>query len=161
MAQRRLYALMILPTLLMGCAEEPTLAGSGSWRVVNYWAIWCTPCREEIPELNRLSERGDITVLGVNFDAKRGEALTEDSMDLGIEFPTIDDPSGLLGIARPDKLPTTLVIDPDGNLVSTLVGPQTEEGLERIIANFQTKKRRPIGRRIRPLKSGDGQFVSI
>ena len=144
MAQRRSYALLILPLLLLGCAEEQTLPGSGSWRVVNYWAIWCTPCREEIPELNRLAEQKDITVLGVNFDAKLGESLAKDSMDLGIEFPTIDDPSGLLGIARPDKLPTTLVIDPDGNLVSTLVGPQTEEGLERIIANFRQKNADPL-----------------
>ena len=112
--------------------------------MVNYWAIWCTPCREEIPELNRLAEQKDITVLGVNFDAKLGESLAKDSMDLGIEFPTIDDPSGLLGIARPDKLPTTLVIDPDGNLVSTLIGPQTEEGLERIIANSRQKNADPL-----------------
>lgn len=144
MAQRRLYALLILPILLLGCAEAPTLAGSGSWRVVNYWAIWCTPCREEIPELNRLAEREDITVLGVNFDAKRGESLAEDSVELGIKFSTIDDPSGLFGIARPDKLPTTLLIDPDGNLVSTLVGPQTEEGLERIILNFRQKNADPL-----------------
>ena len=144
MAQRRLYALLTLPILLLGCAEAPTLAGSGSWRVVNYWAIWCTPCREEIPELNRLAEREDITVLGVNFDAKRGESLAEDSVELGIKFPTIDDPSGLFGIARPDKLPTTLLIDPDGNLVSTLVGPQTEEGLERIILNFRQKNADPL-----------------
>lgn len=144
MASRRLYALLILPTLLMGCAEEPTLAGNGSWRVVNYWAIWCTPCREEIPELNRLAEREDITVLGVNFDAKQGESLSKDSMELGIEFPTIDDPSGPLGIARPDKLPTTLIIDPDDNIVATLVGPQTEEGLERIIANSRQKNADPL-----------------
>ena len=144
MAQRRLYALLILPLLLLGCAEEPTLAGSGSWRVVNYWAIWCTPCREEIPELNRLAEQECITVLGVNFDAKQGESLIADSMELGIEFPTIDDPSDVLGIARPDKLPTTLVIDPDDNIVSTLVGPQTEESLAKIIENFRQKNADPL-----------------
>ena len=144
MAQRRFYGLLILPILLLGCSEEPTLAGSGSWRVVNYWAIWCTPCREEIPELNRLAEQEYITVLGVNFDAKQGESLITDSMELGIEFPTIDDPSDVLGIARPDKLPTTLVIDPDDNIVSTLVGPQTEESLAKIIENFRQKNADPL-----------------
>ena len=139
MTQRRLSALLILLLLLMGCSKEPTLTGSGSWRGVNYWAIWCTPCREEVPELNRLAEREDVTVLGVNFDAKQGESLATDSMQLGIQFQTIDDPSALLGIARPDKLPTTLVIDPDGNIVSTLVGPQTEDGLTMIITNFRQK----------------------
>ena len=144
MAQRRLSALLILPLLLMGCSEKPTLVGSGSWRVVNYWAIWCTPCRDEIPELNRLAERENITVLGVNFDAKQGESLVADSLALGVQFPTIDDPSELLGIARPDKLPTTLVIAPDGNIVATLVGPQTEEGLTMIIANFRQKNADPL-----------------
>ena len=144
MAQRRLYALLILPLLLLGCSEAPTLAGSGSWRVVNYWAIWCTPCREEIPELNRLAKREDVIVLGVNFDAKRGESLVEDSAELGIRFPTIDDPSRLFGIARPDKLPTTLVIDPDDNIVATLVGPQTEESLEKIILTFRQKNADPL-----------------
>ena len=143
MTQRRLSTLLILPLLLVGCSKEATLAGGGSWRVVNYWAIWCTPCREEIPELNRLAERQDITVLGVNFDAKQGESLVADSAELGIEFPIIDDPSGVLGIARPDKLPTTLVIDPDGDIVSTLVGPQTEESLANIIENFRQKNADP------------------
>ena len=144
MAQRRLSAMLILPLLLVGCSKEPTLAGSGSWRVVNYWAIWCTPCREEIPELNQLAEREGITVLGVNFDAKQGESLAADSIELGIQFPTIDDPSGLFGIARPDKLPTTLIIDPDDNIVSTLVGPQTEDGLAIVIANFRQKNADPL-----------------
>ena len=144
MARRHISALLMLPLLLMGCSEKPILAGGGSWRVVNYWAIWCTPCREEIPELNRLAERDDITVLGVNFDAKQGESLAADSRELGIQFPTIDDPTGLLGIARPDKLPTTLIIDPDDNVVATLVGPQTEEGLERIILNFRQKNADPL-----------------
>jgi len=144
MANRRLSALIMLLLLLTGCSEKPTLAGGGSWRVVNYWAIWCTPCREEIPELNRLAERGDITVLGVNFDAKQGELLAADSTELGIQFPTIDDPAALLGIVKPDKLPTTLVIDPDGNIMATLIGPQTEESLAMIIANFRQKNADPL-----------------
>tara|TARA_E500000178_G_scaffold30406_1_gene27574 strand:- start:19883 stop:20230 length:348 start_codon:yes stop_codon:yes gene_type:complete len=111
--------------------------------VINYWAIWCTPCREEIPELNRLALRDDITVLGVNFDAKQGNSLAADSAALGIQFLTIDDPSAMLGVTRPDKLPTTLIIDPDGNLVVSLVGPQTEDGLAMVIANSGQKNADP------------------
>ncbi|MAV74835.1 MAG: thioredoxin [Halieaceae bacterium MED-G27] len=143
MAHRRLFAILPLVLLVLGCSDAPTLTGSGTWRVINYWAIWCTPCREEIPELNRLALRDDITVLGVNFDAKQGNSLAADSAALGIQFLTIDDPSAMLGVTRPDKLPTTLIIDPDGNLVVSLVGPQTEDGLAMVIANSGQKNADP------------------
>ena len=128
---------------LSSCTLDRTDLQPDQWNVINYWAIWCTPCREEIPELNRLALRDDITVLGVNFDAKQGNSLAADSAALGIQFLTIDDPSAMLGVTRPDKLPTTLIIDPDGNLVVSLVGPQTEDGLAMVIANSGQKNADP------------------
>ena len=112
---------------------------AGGWSLLGYLVY---PCREEIPELNRLAEQECITVLGLLMPSKAN--IIADSVELGIEFPTIDDPSDVLGIARPDKLPTTLVIDPDDNIVSTLVGPQTEESLAKIIENFRQKIADPL-----------------
>ena len=106
---------------------------SGRWKVVNFWAIWCKPCREEIPELRRLDEREDVSVLGVNFDGKQGNDLATDVASLGITFQNIEDPSEVLGVPRPTVLPTTLVITPSGELVATLIGPQTIESLEAVI----------------------------
>ncbi len=103
------------------------------WKVVNFWAIWCKPCREEIPELRRLDERTDVSVLGVNFDGKRGDDLAADVASLGITFQNIEDPSPALGVPRPTVLPTTLIITPSGEIVATLVGPQTIETLEAVI----------------------------
>ena len=49
----------------------------GRWVLVNYWAEWCKPCLEEIPELNELDKAPDISVLGVNFDGVTGPALEQ------------------------------------------------------------------------------------
>ena len=75
--------------ILAGCAEDMGVDQhgrkvaaeqlEGQWLVINYWAEWCKPCRTEIPELNRLAvalEGQGARVLGVNFDALQGEALS-------------------------------------------------------------------------------------
>ncbi len=117
---------------LAGCGEnqEPSLPGAGQWRVINWWAVWCGPCREEIPELNQLAGDPSVKVLGVNFDRKTGDALAEDSRRLGIAFELLkDDPAARLGVPRPTVLPTTLIVSPEGVVVATLVGPQTQSSL--------------------------------
>ncbi len=105
---------------------------SGQWVVINYWATWCKPCIQEIPELNALAELPGVTVLGVNFDGVSGEELVQQLQKLDIAFPTLDtDPAAQLGVARPVVLPTTLVIDPAGKVRETLTGPQTLPSLAR------------------------------
>ena len=102
----------------------------GQWVVINYWAIWCKPCAQEIPELNALARLPGVTVLGVSYDAAGGEELDQQVQKLGIAFPTLaTDPAAALGVARPVVLPTSLVIDPEGQLRETLVGPQSLQSL--------------------------------
>ena len=114
---------------LSSCTLDRTDLQPDQWNVVNYWAIWCKPCREEIPELNRLDQEADITVVGVNFDGKRGASLAADITDLDIQFGVIADPADTLGISRPTVLPTTLVVSPEGEVIATLVGPQTASSI--------------------------------
>ena len=133
------FALVFLSGLmLIGCSSEPTGIVPSQWNVINYWAIWCKPCREEIPELNQLNQIENVVVLGVNFDGKVGEALISDAVDLRIAFDIIDDPASRLNISRPSVLPTTLLLSPEGKLVATLVGPQTAES---IMAHIDLDKR--------------------
>jgi thiol-disulfide isomerase/thioredoxin len=102
----------------------------GQWVVINYWATWCKPCIHEIPELNNLAQYPAVTVLGVNYDGVEGEQLAQQVAQLGITFPTLTtDPASQLGVARPVVLPTTFVLDPQGQLRETLVGPQTLQSL--------------------------------
>jgi thiol-disulfide isomerase/thioredoxin len=103
----------------------------GQWVVINYWAQWCKPCIREIPELNHLNRQyRHVTVLGVNYDGATGRELELQLEKLGIEFATLPgDPARQLGVPRPVVLPTTLILDQQGQLHATLVGPQTLESL--------------------------------
>ncbi len=129
--------LLSLALLLTACAPAVPPGNTlqleelqGQWVVINYWAIWCKPCAEEIPELNALDKLPGVTVLGVNFDGAGGAELAQQLQQLAIAFPTLDvDPAVQLGLVRPAVLPTTLVIDPSGALRETLVGPQTLQSL--------------------------------
>lgn len=104
----------------------------GQWMLINYWATWCKPCIEEIPELNRFSAaHADIVKLfAVDFDNAQGEKLVESTQKLGIKFSVLtEDPHSLLGFEKPYALPTTFIFNPQGKLHKTLLGPQTEESL--------------------------------
>jgi thiol-disulfide isomerase/thioredoxin len=103
----------------------------GKWQVINYWATWCAPCIKEIPELISLDENNDnVVVFGVNFDAPEGEEITRQIEKMGITFPVYrEDPHVRLGIQMPEVLPTTVLIDPEGQIAEVLVGPQTEASL--------------------------------
>ena len=113
-------------------AKQSSLAQlRGQWVVINYWAQWCTPCIKEIPELNELDRQyANITVVGVNYDDASGQDLAQQVAKLGIKFAMLGpDPAAELGVPRPVVLPTTLILDPAGQLATTLVGPQTLESL--------------------------------
>ena len=120
--------------LLQGCGENShALPGAGQWRVINYWAIWCAPCREEIPELNALDRDTELLVYAVNYDGKKGAELRSQAAELGIAFALLeDDPGAELGIKRPRVLPTTLLVTPQGQVSDALVGPQTRDSLTTI-----------------------------
>ncbi len=140
----RVSVYLLLSVLLVACAErDPRFSQQtdfsdyeGKWVVVNYWAEWCKPCLEEIPELNLLADKhkDKLQVLGVNYDGLEGEALSSVSDKFGIRFPLLlIDPAHSLGFERPQVLPTTLIFDPVGQLQHTLIGPQTEETLLDVI----------------------------
>lgn len=103
----------------------------GSWVLINYWADWCTPCRDEVPELNELQHHqggNRVLVFGVNFDQLEGPDLAASEAELGIEFPTLlDDPFLLLGYETPQVLPMTVILSPTGEVRQMLVGPQTKQ----------------------------------
>ncbi len=139
-------SILLVCLSLVGCSSEPSFRvadGSsirfsdlhGEWVVLNYWAEWCAPCREEIPELNELRQQGsqrgvEIRVLGVNYDGLEGSDLNSVMQRMEIEFPVlVDDPRENFRIGRAEVLPMTVVIDPKGTVQAVLVGPQTAESL--------------------------------
>jgi len=110
----------------------------GKWLVVNYWADWCPPCIKEMPELtNFYNENKDsVLVLAYNFDRLEGQELSDQIQRFGVDIPSItNDPGLLFGWDSPPSLPATYIINPEGDLLHTLIGPQTQEGLENYIAD--------------------------
>lgn len=147
---QRLYPL-VLALVLVACSPaapplppgvEATPRQEGRWLFINYWAIWCKPCREEIPELNSFAaeHRDEVIVYGVNYDQVGGEELLVQAAELGIEFPLLNaDPAPGLGYARPMVLPTTVIVNPEGQLWARLLGPQTGASLADAMAAEQQK----------------------
>ena len=107
--------------------------------VVNFWASWCVPCREEAPHLARfdreMNERAQL--VGVDFQDAKSDALAFIS-EFGWRFPNVRDPQGELasryGLAG---LPTTYVIDADGRIAKALSGEQTFESLVRAVEEVE------------------------
>lgn len=116
--------------MLQGSPSDAQL-GRGTPRLVNFWASWCTPCRQEAPELARYAR-------GPNPAPLVGVATTDATDDARAflrrydwTFPNVLDTNGSLA-RRYDLLgiPTTVIIDADGRIAAVLAGPQTEATLE-------------------------------
>ncbi|WP_027706545.1 TlpA family protein disulfide reductase [Zooshikella ganghwensis] len=145
----RIVLLLLFCLSLIGC-NRPDFYDSygkplditdyqGQWLLINYWAIWCTPCIKEIPELNKIDTQANVSVLGINFDnIENITELQQQVAQLKIAFPVFkQDPTAQLNWTRPQVLPTTLVISPKGKVVKQLVGPQTLESIKQVIAAAQ------------------------
>lgn len=123
---------LLLLISLSSCTETPN---APDWVFVNYWAIWCAPCREEIPEFNALAKDNSqkLSVRSVNFDNEQGSKLQEQRQALDIQFASLSiNEQKALKPVRPNTLPTTYVYFKN-TLVATLVGPQTQEKLLAIM----------------------------
>ena len=104
------------------------------WLALNFWAEWCDPCREEVPELNELASGGQVRVLGVDFDNSQGDPLIKKAEALDIRFPVLQEsPLTALNVPPPQVLPATYIISPEGKVVTKLFGPQTRKSLEEQI----------------------------
>lgn len=102
----------------------------GRVRVVDFWASWCEPCREQLPLLERLShEHAELAVYAISFDDDRAP-LDAFLAKVPVSFPVLWDRAGdglgdRLAIRR---LPTTWVIDRAGVVRWVHVGFDTAEG---------------------------------
>lgn len=142
-----LFALVFVsPTLARGVdITMKDLQGSdhslsdyrGKWVVVNYWATWCPPCLEEIPELVHFHETHkdkDAVVLGVNMEYVEHARLRQFSDENFITYPVFPDGPSLPAIGPVTGLPTTYLIAPDGTIAARQVGAVTSDSIEAFIS---------------------------
>ena len=132
---------------LVYSAHLPDVGGVGhslgQWRgrvlVVNFWATWCAPCREEIPGFVRLQERHGargLQFVGIAID--QPGKVAEFAREFGINYPLLIGGMESLDLLRQAGnrqavLPYTLVIDRSGKLVSRQPGGLKESRLEELV----------------------------
>ena len=109
--------------------------------LVNFWATWCAPCREEMPQLNKLFDKyraSGFNLLGVNVDEDSRNAAGIASQ-LGVKFPVLlDSDQAVSKLYALSAMPSTLLIDRDGRLRFSHAGyrPGYELEYDRQIRNL-------------------------
>ncbi len=97
----------------------------GSKVVVNFWATWCAPCEEEMPDLQRLDERSDVVVLGVNR-LELPEVIIPFAQERNLTFTLIANPDGDIAERYGAKnIPISYFINSDGTIGYRQLGIMT------------------------------------
>lgn len=103
--------------------------------LLNIWATWCPPCREEMPSMQRLHQRlgpEGLRIVAVSVDAapgaldaggRPGGDIAAFGREMGLEFTLWHDPSGRIQQAyRTTGVPESFVIDRDGTIIKKVIG---------------------------------------
>ena len=107
----------------------------GRWVVMNFWATWCVPCLQEIPEIALYSrEHRDVAVIGVAIDAEDAAKTKQFANKVGHDYPLVlADDAVEAQIGKLRALPTTRIYDAKGTLVYDKPGRVDRKMLEGLI----------------------------
>ena len=140
-------ALPIFELVLADLKGQPQ--GFGQWRgkvlIVNYWATWCLPCREEMPGFSRLQDKyrdKGVQFVGISIDT--ADKIIEFQKTTPVSYPlligdmAVMENSAKLGNSR-QALPFTAVFDREGRLAATKLGRLSEPELDRQLAELVSR----------------------
>lgn len=142
-APRLLVALVVLVVLLSGCSSEQAAAKKPPARlpdatfasleggtsvdlstlrgpmVINLWASWCKPCREELPKYQAFAKKyaGRVDVVGIDFQETRVGAARRLARDAGVDYPLYADPDGKM---RARFMPKLILLAKDGTIAEEM-----------------------------------------
>ena len=122
--------------------EQPLAQWKGKVLVVNFWATWCEPCKEEMPRFMKLqTDYGGkgLQFLGIAIDEPA--KVSAFARDLGLNYPTLVGGYGAIELSktfgnRLGALPFTIVLDRSGAVAHTQLGPLKDAQLRAIVAQL-------------------------
>jgi thiol-disulfide isomerase/thioredoxin len=110
--------------------------------VLNSWASWCAPCRQELPALERFarSAGGGVAVVGIDVEDTSSGARSM-SHTYGLSYPSLVDPTGstlvsLGAFVPPADVPSTIVVDASGRVAATIIGPIDASALAKAVSQI-------------------------
>lgn len=112
--------------------------------VLNFWATWCPPCRQEIPDFNKLQkELGNqgLQIVGISLDQEGPDVVREYMKEMPFNYPVMHDDGTAQGIYGPVQvMPTTFIIDRSGNARFYAGGMLTDEALRPVLIELLKEK---------------------
>lgn len=113
-------------TLLLASGKKKNIytINDSDFLIINLWASWCSPCLEEIPELNKLANNPEINILGLVINDTEEDALATIS-NLDINYPVVlnrRDVDKILSEITWSGIPTSIILNSNNEIVSTIYG---------------------------------------
>jgi thiol-disulfide isomerase/thioredoxin len=113
----------------------------GKWVLVNFFATWCSPCLEEIPELNVLHAKHnnkDLAVIGIAIDSGDSKQISNFVMESEILYPVVmGDYRSANQFGEVNALPTSYLYNPGGELIGYQYGAITSSQIENYISEHK------------------------
>ncbi|MCM3653618.1 TlpA family protein disulfide reductase [Metabacillus litoralis] len=108
--------------------------------ILNFWATWCPPCREEMPDMQKIHDEyeGEVVVAAVNLtSSEKNSASVKHFVDeLGLSFPVLLDEDGKINKQfEVLSYPTSYIVNKDGVITTKFVGAMTYEQMQDFIAD--------------------------